>query len=248
MSSKRRSKSKVNENEYVVEKIIDKRVTKKGKVEYLLKWKGYSARYNTWEPEKNLEGCLRMKSEFDKQYEKNNQVANKENTETSYLQDDIYHDDCDDDENLKRKQKNNRISKWIEEVNRSIKTSSNSDKLDNLSLNDEPFKEDQHHELESPQKTPEIVLEPDFIIKIVESLTSAEFSYLIKYKFNDKTDLVPVESFNLLYPNIVQEFNDRMIRLHTSKVNSERLLNRSFLLIVIIFICLIIALFCKFSY
>merc|ERR1712183_738556 len=42
------------EEEYVVEKLLKHRTTKKNTIEYFLKWKGFPSEENTWEPAENL--------------------------------------------------------------------------------------------------------------------------------------------------------------------------------------------------
>lgn len=57
------SGSDLQEEEYVVEKVVGKK-TVKGKVHYLLKWKGYPNSDNTWEPVANVD-CPDLIAEYE---------------------------------------------------------------------------------------------------------------------------------------------------------------------------------------
>jgi len=70
----------MSDEEYEVEKVLDKRV-KKGQVEYLVKWKNYDdPDDNTWEPADNLKEAKPTIDKFEKDLESKNTAAAKTTT------------------------------------------------------------------------------------------------------------------------------------------------------------------------
>ena len=53
-----------DEQEYVVEKVLDKRKNEKGQIQYLLKWEGFPVEESTWERSSNL-NCSKLIEEFE---------------------------------------------------------------------------------------------------------------------------------------------------------------------------------------
>ncbi|XP_055509696.1 chromodomain Y-like protein [Leucoraja erinacea] len=57
-----------SEELYEVERIVAKRKNKKGRTEYLVRWKGYDSDDDTWEPEHHLVNCEEYILEFNRQH------------------------------------------------------------------------------------------------------------------------------------------------------------------------------------
>lgn len=58
-----------------VERIVDKRRNKKGKWEYLIRWKGYGSREDTWEPENHLLHCEEFIDQFNSLQRRSHKAA-----------------------------------------------------------------------------------------------------------------------------------------------------------------------------
>lgn len=65
------------EKEYEVQKVLDVRTKKNGSREFLVHWKGWSSRFDSWEPEDNL-NCDKLIADFDSKLEKAKNSSQKE--------------------------------------------------------------------------------------------------------------------------------------------------------------------------
>ena len=59
------------EDVYAVKRLLDKRTTSDGRIEYLVEWKGWSSRYNQWEPKENIISSELIK-DFENEKKQNN--------------------------------------------------------------------------------------------------------------------------------------------------------------------------------
>ena len=73
-------------NNYTVEEVIGRR-KKKGKYEYLIKWKDYSINESTWEPMDNLYFIKELVDEYDKSYDAKNSKKKKKGEKKEIIKD-----------------------------------------------------------------------------------------------------------------------------------------------------------------
>ncbi|XP_045613355.2 ABC transporter F family member 4-like isoform X2 [Procambarus clarkii] len=113
------------QEDWQVEKILEER-EKKGKKEYLIQWKDWGPKFNTWEPEENLEGCpdivKRFKDQEKKQKNKeplknktNKRASTKKETKTKH-KDENEEEDMEDEEQENEEESNSPNKKKKETI------------------------------------------------------------------------------------------------------------------------------------
>ncbi|XP_017270472.1 chromobox protein homolog 5 [Kryptolebias marmoratus] len=192
----RDEESSSDEEEYVVEKVLDRRVVK-GRVEFFLKWKGYSDKHNTWEPEKNLD-CPELISEFMKTYKKGSggsatpsSGGSKPSTGSS------------------GRSKDSSISK---------KKGSEEEEEEDEEGASKPKKKKEDEILVA--RGFERGLEPEKIIGATDSC--GDLMFLMKWKDSDEADLVLAKEANHKCPQIVIAFYEERLTWHEDSDKKEK--------------------------
>ncbi|XP_031701045.1 chromobox protein homolog 5 [Anarrhichthys ocellatus] len=208
--SREEDSSSSDEEEYVVEKVLDRRVVK-GRVEFFLKWKGYSEKHNTWEPEKNL-GCPELISEFMKTYKKSSSSSGGSSTPSSGA------------------------SKSVTGSSGRTKDSSSSKKRSSDDDEEEEEEEEEDEEeveggskpKKKKKKEEDILvargfergLEPEKIIGATDSC--GDLMFLMKWKDSDEADLVLAKEANNKCPQIVIAFYEERLTWHEDSDKKEK--------------------------
>ena len=218
------------EEEYSVEKVIDKRTGKNGKVEYLLKWKGYGDEDNTWEPSEvlistllpnhkhSIEFCLQTTSfnifqnldcqdlieTFEKKY-KEKQAAKKSGAGGPE----------------KRKgaggaSGEGKKKKGDDERPRGFDRGLDPERI--IGATDSSGKST----LEIPMRSLKNIKvdKRPFLLIVLLSL-SGELMFLIKWKGSDEADLVPAREANVKCPQTVIKFYEERLTWHTSSQEDD---------------------------
>lgn len=189
------------EEDLEVESILDTRRVS-GKVQYLLKWKGFSEEHNSWEPEENL-ACPDLIEAFESKRRSRKK-----------------------DEEKKRRSKEVRSTKLSGEED--ANTPPSKKKKGNKTDKDDTIKEEDKviEKLTSSKKldTPrgfDRGLEAERILGATNSM--GPLMFLMKWKGSQEADLVPAKQANIACPQVVIKFYEDRLSWHSTTDPTESL-------------------------
>lgn len=218
------SDTEEHEEEYSVEKIINKRV-RNNKVEYYLKWKGYNDEDNTWEPEENLD-CEELIKEFEdklkraekekKLKEKGDRGSRKRTISNSTIASGASSEAAGPSKERKKvsppKSKNDKADKPDKnEKNDKNDKSDKHDTSDPTTIDDEDDIMSESRESVIPVNA-HVNKVPEKIIGATDS--SGQLMFLLKWKDIEEADLIPAKEANVMCPQIVIKFYEERLTWH----------------------------------
>jgi len=231
------------EEEYVVEKVVNKRTAKNGKVEYFLKWKGYDSSQNTWEPKENLD-CAELIDEFESQREKEktkdepprkpknsekkkrrNSSSSNESSTVSSKKDDSSKDNKSkkrkaDSEEKDKSLKDKNKEKEMEREKKEEKTKKDQARRminDSKKSDDENDKETKEKSSDKSDKSSPFDngLEADKIIGATD--INGSVAFLVQWKNSNKAMLIPSKLARTKIPQLVIDFYEQRLTWHAEK-------------------------------
>jgi len=190
--------SDLDEEEFIVEKILKMRTTKKGKVQYLLKWKGFSENENTWEPAENLE-CPELIAAFMAEQKEKQQTSTPKSSETS----------------------NGKRSHSTSSTTNNNKTNTDEDNNNNNNNNNNNS-QTKRPRIEFEQTGYNRGLVPDMLMGATD-IYDGELMFLVKWDGIAKPELVPSRIVNKQSPQLVIKFyEDRLTWNSTAGNNNNK--------------------------
>ncbi|XP_025194262.1 chromobox protein homolog 3-like [Melanaphis sacchari] len=216
--------------EYSVEKIIDKR-TRNGKVEYFLKWNGYTDADNTWEPEENLD-CEGLIQEFEGILEEHKEKEQPKRNLKRALSDSVATSCALSDADLTKE--HGKVSPLKKKKISIVDKPDESDKSDELNKPDESDKSDEEdndndndavnngdnslseiRENDIPDSyAPDEEREAEKVIGATNA--SGQLMFLMKWKGIDEAELISAKVANILYPQIVIKFYEDKVKWNSN--------------------------------
>ncbi len=193
-----------DEEEYSVERVVDKRITSDGVVEYFLKWKGYGEEDNTWEPKENLD-CDDLIADFESKLAKKPKTPKSDKMAEKAPKEDRKRQRASDSDDAGKKKR--------------IEGNSSEGPPDALSFLTPslPFSDDarRNRTVASPFDRG---LEPERIIGATDS--TGELMFLVKWIGMDEAELVPSREANIKMPQTVIKFYEERLSWQSSNADA----------------------------